>query len=50
MKLMKFFKSFFDATIANQTNLDRFIQSKQVKSVAEIEHWINIYQRQGSVK
>jgi hypothetical protein len=50
MNLINFFKSLFNERNIYQTNLELFIQSKQVKSVAEIEHWINIYQRQGNVK
>jgi hypothetical protein len=42
MQLLNLIKSLFSEK-AHQANLDAFISSKQPTSVAEVEHWIRIY-------
>lgn len=42
MKLIKWIKSLF-ATPSYQDCVDRFINSKQPKTVAEVDYWIREY-------
>jgi hypothetical protein len=42
MKIIKWIKSLF-ATPSYQESVDKFIASKQPKTIAEVDYWVNYF-------
>lgn len=47
MNLLNRIKSLFSAKDVYENRLEAFLQTKNPTTVAELEHWITHYQRQG---
>lgn len=50
MKIKEWIKSLFNGNHAyEKSGLEQYLRSKKPASVADIEHWITIYHRQGGL-
>lgn len=49
MKIKEWIKSLFNGNHAYESGLEQYLRSKKPASVADIEHWITIYHRQGGL-